>query len=39
MTPVEMFLTGLYVATCFGLYGMISLISWFENEYINGENK
>ncbi len=37
MTPVEMFLTVLYVGTCLGLYGVISFISWFEDEYINGE--
>ena len=37
MTPVEMFLTALYVGTCLGLYGVISLISKFEDEYINGE--
>ena len=37
MTPVEMFLSVLYVGICFGLYGVISFISWFEDEYINGE--
>ena len=30
-------MTDLYVGTCLGLYGVISLISKFEDEYINGE--
>jgi len=34
MTPVEMFLTVLYVGTCFLLYGVITLISKFEDEYL-----
>ncbi|QDP48154.1 MAG: hypothetical protein Unbinned6437contig1000_8 [Prokaryotic dsDNA virus sp.] len=39
MTPVEMFLTVLYAGTCFLLYGVITLISKFEDEYLTGEKK
>lgn len=33
MTQVEIFLMVLYVLTAFGLYGVISLISWVEDNY------
>lgn len=31
---ITTFLIVLYVGTCFGLYGVISLISKFEDEYL-----
>lgn len=39
MTPVGMFLTVLYFGTCFLLYGVITLISKLEDEYLTGEKK
>lgn len=39
MTPVSMFLTVLYVGACFLLYGVITLISKFEDKYLTGEKR
>lgn len=41
MTPEQLpcFLATLYILACFTLYGVITLISKFEDEYLTGEKK
>ena len=40
MTPEQLpyFIVTLYTAACFTLYGVISLISKFEDEFLSGES-
>lgn len=38
MNQIEVFLTALFILTCFGLYGVISFISWFDDNFINGDS-
>lgn len=37
MNQIEVFLTALFILTCFGLYGVISFISWFDDNLNGGD--